>query len=96
MKTSNSTIQMGNDEFILYIRKTSSCDKSNDLLGREIWKWLRDKGAKKLFEGKPQPCFWETTGSSIDEKILPQDATQFEFDRAILSELYDYLDALKN
>ncbi|PKP52343.1 MAG: hypothetical protein CVT92_09260 [Bacteroidetes bacterium HGW-Bacteroidetes-1] len=88
-------IQMGNDEFILYIRKTSNCNKSNDLLGREIWKWLRDKGAKKLFAEKPQPCFWETTGPSIDEKKLPQDATQFEFERAFLPELYDYLDELK-
>lgn len=89
-------IQMGNDEFILYIRKTSDCQKSNDFLGREIWKWLRDKGAKKLFNEKPQPCHWETKGPSIGEKKLPQDATQFEFDLAILPELYDYLDRLKN
>ena len=89
-------IKMGNDEFILYIRKTSNCNESNDLLGREIWKWLRVKGANKLFDEKPQPCYWETTGQSIDEKKLPQDATQFEFDRAILPELYDYLDKFKN
>ena len=74
-------IQMGNDEFILYIRKTSVCQKTNDHLGREIWKWLRDKGAVKLYNEKPQPCYWDPVGQSIDEKRLPQDATQFEFDR---------------
>jgi hypothetical protein len=88
-------IQMGNDEFILYIRKTSDCEKTNDHLGREIWKWLRDKGACKLYNDKPQPCKWETVGKSIGEKMLPQDATQFEFDRAILTELYTFLDELK-
>ena len=92
----STKIRMGNDEFILYIRKTSECEKSNDHLGREIWKWLRNKGAKKLFDEKPQPCYWETNGPSTDEKKLPQDATQFEFDRAILSELYTFLDELKN
>jgi len=89
-------IQMGNDEFILYIRKTSDCEKTNDHLGREIWKWLRDRGAHKLFNEKPQPCYWESIGQSIDEKKLPKDATQFEFDRVLLPELYNFLDILKN
>jgi hypothetical protein len=89
-------IKMGNDEFILYIRKTSDCEKTNDHIGREIWKWLKKKGANKLFGEKPQPCYWETTGQSIDKKKLPQDATQFEFDRVILPKLYDFLDKIKN
>lgn len=91
-----TNIQMGNDEFILYIRKTSICKKRNNHLGREIWKWLSKNGAQKLFNENPQPCNWETTGSSIGALKLPQDATQFEFDRAILPALYDYLDKLKN
>lgn len=89
-------IEMGNDEFILYIRKTSECVKTNDHLGREIWKWLRDRGAVKLYNKKPQPCYWERIGQSIDEKKLPQDATQIEFDRVLLPELYNFLDILKN
>lgn len=36
-------IQMGNDEFILYIRKNSHTTKTNDVLGREIWNWIKKK-----------------------------------------------------
>lgn len=93
MKT-HSTIKMGNDEFILYIRKTSDCKKPTELLGKEIWIWLRANGAQKLFNEKPQPCYWETTGDSIDREKLPKDATQFEFDRALLPKLFTFLDTL--
>jgi len=86
---------MGNDEFILYIRKTSVCKTSTKLLGKQIWIWLREKSAKKLYRGKPQPCYWGDSGEAIDEEKLPQDATQFEFNRSLLPSLYDYLDELK-
>ena len=37
------SIEMGNDEFILYIRKVyPNCPTSNDTLGRLIWKRLKD------------------------------------------------------
>ncbi|MFA8451181.1 MAG: hypothetical protein ACEPOW_10840 [Bacteroidales bacterium] len=55
----SSIINMGNDEFILYIRKkATSCNSSNDDLGKQIWLWLKKQGAIKLFEGKPQPYLW--------------------------------------
>jgi hypothetical protein len=37
-------IQMGNDEFILYIRKTSiNCNLFNNDLGKKIWEWILSK-----------------------------------------------------
>lgn len=89
-------IQMGNDEFILYIRKTSKCKSKNDDLGRKVWKWLEKKGGKKLFNGKKQPCLWGESAANIDPFILPKKATQFEFDRDLLPKLYEHLDVLKN
>ncbi len=91
----NTKIKMGNDEFILYIRKTSDCRTSTKKLGKQIWVWLKAKGAKKLFNKKPQPCYWGDSGDSIKEDKLPKDATQFEFDRSLLPSLYNYLDELK-
>ena len=43
------TITMGNDEFILYIRKNYNCSLTNDRLGRMIWKWMLEnsKGISK-------------------------------------------------
>jgi hypothetical protein len=90
----NTKIKMGNDEFILYIRKTSDCKTSTKLLGKQIWIWLNKKGAKKLYKGRPQPCYWGDTGDGIGEEKLPKDATQFEFNKSILPELYIYLDEL--
>jgi hypothetical protein len=64
-----STITMGNDEFILYIRKNSNeCSIKNDRLGRLIWEWLRDKGAIKIEEDKP--CHWgESTHHPIKSGV---------------------------
>jgi hypothetical protein len=47
------SMTMGNDEFILYIRKRyPDCATSNDALGRGIWRWIRaaDPQASKLVE----------------------------------------------
>lgn len=86
-------ICMGNDEFILYIRKQSTNRTiTNDHLGRLIWEWLREKGASKKQE-QPQPTYW-TKSEKVNEYMLPEYATQFEFDRGLLPVLYDYLDEL--
>jgi len=88
-----SNIIMGNDEFILYIRKKDqNCNISNDQLGKMIWSWLRDRGALKTEEDKP--CLWVRFADNTDEFNLPKTAAQFEFDRALLPELYDYLDSI--
>ncbi len=89
------SIEMGNDEFILYIRKFhSNCLTPNDTLGRLIWKRLKelDPDALKIEEDKP--CYWEHTGNSVSEIRLPKTAAQFRFNREILPRLYDYLDQL--
>lgn len=88
---------MGNDEFILYIRKQySNCQINTKDLGRFIWEWIleHDLNARQVEED--MPCLWETkTGAkNINEKKLPKTATQFEFKRSLLPELYGYLDEL--
>ena len=89
----NSSIIMGNDEFILYIRKKSvNCTLTNDQLSKLIWNWLRENGAKKIEDDKLSK--WSNDANNKDSKGLPQTAAQFEFDRAILSKLYCYLDEL--
>lgn len=93
----STTIKMGNDEFILYIRKWhSGCTISTKDLGKIIWLWIQehDSAAKKVEEDKP--CHWQTTPGSqnIELTELPKTATQFEFNRGILPSLYTYLDQI--
>jgi transcriptional regulator with XRE-family HTH domain len=93
----NTSIQMGNDEFILYIRKNyKDCATSNDQLGKRIWDWINehDTTAEKTNNGDSVPCFWGDTGAHISETKLPKTATQFRFERSLLPSLYDHLDAL--
>jgi hypothetical protein len=86
-------ITMGNDEFILYIRKWHpNCKISTPQLGKSIWIWLRDKGAIKLKE-QPQHTYW-VKAEKVEIEMLPEHATQFEFKRSLLPELYTYLDEL--
>ncbi len=89
------SIQMGNDEFILYIRKIyNNCLISNDVLGRLIWKRIKRLDPEALIIERDRPCFWEHIGNSVSEVRLPKTAAQFRFNRRILSRLYDYLDQL--
>jgi hypothetical protein len=88
---------MGNDEFILYIRKNHpNCATSNDQLGKLIWKWIaeRDATAEQVGGGESVPCFWGVSAANIGDTKLPKMATQFQFERKLLPELYDHLDAL--
>jgi transcriptional regulator with XRE-family HTH domain len=97
LRTMSTRIKMGNDEFILYIQKNhTNCTASNDRLGKLIWEWIerRDTTAKQLNDGKSMPCSWTGTDAPIGETKLPKTATQFEFERNLLPELYDHLDAL--
>jgi hypothetical protein len=89
-----SRIVMGNDEFILYVRKHNiNCVLNNDQLGKLIWEWIRAcaDGEKKAIEN----CLWEKSTHTIIHQIpLPNTATQFEFDRKKLPHLYSYLETL--
>jgi hypothetical protein len=90
-----SIITMGNDEFILYIRKkTRKCSLSNDRLGKMIWIWILEKDIEAIQVEDDRPCLWGRSADNIDAKALPMTATQFEFKRSILPSLYVYLDVL--
>lgn len=89
----NHRITMGNDEFILYIRKWHpECRTTTKQLGKEIWMWLRNRKAQKLNE-QPQHTYWDKS-EKVNKKMLPEHATQFKFDRSLLPKLYGYLDEL--
>ena len=95
--TMSTSIQMGNDEFILYIRKNHpSCATNNDQLGKRIWEWIkeRDTTATKAGNGEAVPCIWGDNVANIGETKLPYKATQFRFERSLLPSLYNLLDAL--
>lgn len=97
MKDVNLKITMGNDEFILYIRKrNSACDKDNDFLGRMIWIWIRNKDNDAVKVVEDQSCLWAIDGNLdfISSKRLPKTATQIKFNSILLSELYEYLNHL--
>ncbi len=88
-------IRMGNDEFILYIRKTyPECKTTNDVLGKKIWEWIKNRMPNAEIIKENKPCYWENMGDSISDVKLPKTAAQFSFSRNILPELYDYLDKL--
>jgi transcriptional regulator with XRE-family HTH domain len=89
-----STIQFGNDEAILHIRKTHpKCALTTDAIGKRVWQFLRDQpgaNAKKVIED--DPCMWGPNASNIGEMKLPKTAAQFVFERSALVDLYDFLD----
>jgi len=86
-------IVMGNDEFILYVRKQyPKCGIPNDTLGKRIWEWIRKQGGQKEVEDKC--CYWGDTGDFIRADGLPKTATQFTFDSNILPGLYEFLNRL--
>ncbi len=89
------TIKMGNDEFILHIRKNNSlCKTDNKVLGQKIWKWIlaKDSNAKEI--KNDVPCLWGTNTPNTNPEILPKTATQFEFQRSLLPQLYSFLETL--
>lgn len=90
-------ITMGNDEFILYIRKQyPNCQINTKDLGRLIWVWIIEHDSNAVQVEKNMPCLWETKdgAKNINEKKLPKTATQFEFKRSLLQALYGFLDEL--
>lgn len=88
-----SKIKMGNDEFILYIRKKGKSKLANDQLGKRIWNWLEKEADGKQIE-KRVGCEWGEGATGVEPDKLPYTATQFEFDRDKLPALYDYFDSL--
>jgi len=90
-----STIKMGNDEFILYIRKNNkTCNTDNKVLGRRIWEWISDNDSNAKYIQEDMPCIWGDKTPNTKPEILPKTATQFEFNRNLLPKLYTFLDTL--
>jgi hypothetical protein len=57
-----------------------------------IWEWLRERGGQKMDEDKPS--MWGNEGNFLGATGLPTTAAQFEFDRSLMTELFNYLDLL--
>lgn len=91
------SITMGNDEFILYVRKKNHlCEISTKELGKLIWLWIKEHDKSAIQAEQDMECYWETKSGAknISEKKLPKTATQFTFRRSLISKLYAYLDDL--
>ena len=92
------SITMGNDEFILYIRKNYNCTLTNDRIGKLVWKWIlnNSKGINKTNDiERNVPCLWQN--SRVRKTFgfrLPRTASQMTFNRNILPKLYSFLDEL--
>ena len=88
-------VTMGNDEFILYIRKRyPDCRQRNSDLGHQIWVWIQDADGNAAKAGEDRQCLWGEVGPHIGDHLLPKTATQFTFRRDLLPDLYAYLDTL--
>ena len=89
-------IKMGNDEFILYVRKQNpTCEYQTKKLGELICKWLKENAdvEEKDIEYH-QPCLWGENANNVAIDMLPKTASQFILNRDKLPALYDYLDSL--
>lgn len=65
---------MGNDEFILYIRKQNKkCNLTNNQLGRKSWEWLRDYANGKEVT-KDMICLWGKDANNVGPYQLPSTA----------------------
>ena len=89
-----SKIEMGSDEFILYIRKTKpECATTNIQLGREIAVWLKEN-SPGCSQTDDVPCLWGESAECLGELGIPTTAAQFSFERRLLPLLYGFLDEL--
>jgi len=86
---------MGNDEFILYLRKRYPvCNLSTSELGRRIYQQIRQIDAHAQIAEADVPCYWGSSGDFIAENRLPKTAAQISFDPVILPRLFNFLDDL--
>ena len=86
------SITMGNDEFILCIRKNfPNCSISNDKLGKTIWHWLQNNDLSSKIIVRDQPCQWGNSEEITSEVSLPKTATQFKFTIQTLPQLFAFL-----
>lgn len=93
-------IIMGNDEFILFIRKEcirkNNCTpiSSTTILGKTIGDWL-NKNINGLVQLNNEPCYWMSPDKDTPTPMgLPYTATQFEFEDIYLIDIYRFLSTL--
>ena len=86
-------IRMGNDEFILHIRKHYACDIRNPQLGDRIARWLREN-ADGVVVRENQPAVWGEQIAACGELNLPRTSAVLEFRRDALPDLYAFLEDL--
>lgn len=86
---------MGNDEFILYIRKLyPACSLSTSELGRRIYQEIVQIDPNAHIVENDAPCYWGNSGDFVAENRLPKTAAQILFDPSILPRLFNFLDSL--
>lgn len=91
------TIRLGNDDFILFIRKNQrkggkASITRNNQLGSEIWQFIRDtKIGIKADNGESVPCKWNPIQCNDEGFGLPKNATQFDINISKIKELFDKL-----
>jgi len=88
-------IKMGNDEFILYLRKNALARMSDNVyLGKIIWEKIKTLDPNAFIVERDQKCLWNCEGENVNEHMLPKTATQFSFEKSIIPQIYDFLDSL--
>jgi hypothetical protein len=93
--TGETIMIMGNDEFILYIRKRyPNCMQSTSELGRRIYQRIVQMDSNAHIVQEDAPCYWGDTGDFVAEDKLPKTAAQISFDPSILPQLFGFLDGL--
>ena len=86
---------MGNDEFILYLRKRyPTCELSTSELGKRIYQQIRQIDPNAQVVEADAPCYWGSGGEFIAENRLPKTAAQISFAPGILPDLFNFLDNL--
>jgi hypothetical protein len=82
-----TNIRIGNNEFLLHIRKNYNCNVINPQLGKLVWIWIREHDENALQIQKDRPCELGDEFDALDGMGIPRKATQFEFNRNLLPEL---------
>jgi hypothetical protein len=88
-------ITMGNDEFILYIRKNyPTCNLKNKYLGRKIWAWIQKNDPNAVLLEEDKTCLWQTLNINVSQEKLPKTAAEFVFNRKLLPMIFSYIDSI--
>ena len=88
---------MGNDEFILHIRKHyPQCQLRTDNLGKRIYQWIHQADPNARIVEENATCYWGSEGDFVSDHKLPKTAAQISFDPNILPQLFNFLNDLGN